>query len=165
MLSYLVLLALAIFALLTATVSVRLFLERKRRRESRRGLFVYSDGKRVRSVDPISAILTLEAHKDFRFDRHPKQAADGDKEAIAICADAVREAFSVPAYSAPGKPGLTVAECYSLLQAFGRYVALQKKSISLSATFAQSTVSTSGPSEPATTNDTLPSGSSAVGVA
>lgn len=165
MLSYLLLLAIAIFALLAATVSVRLFLERKRKRESRRGLFVYSDGKRVRSVDPITAILTLEAHKDFRFDRHPKQAAEGDKEAIAICADAVREAFGVPPYVAPGKPGLTVAECYSLLQAFGRYVALQKKSINLSATFAPSTVSTPEPCEPATTSDTLPSGSSAVEVA
>lgn len=127
--------------------------------DARRGLFVFRDGGRiVRSVDPIQALLALEDHPKFRFDLHPRRADEGDKEAIEIIADAVRQAFSVRAYTKPGEPGLTVAECRSLLNAFVLYIDAQKKSTEFGAISAQSTEPTSSDSGVPITSDMSPSG-------
>lgn len=163
MLTYLTWLAFAIGSMLVAVVVARVFVAYRQRQQpdSRRGLFLYSDGKNTRSIDPIAAILGLESDPKFRFDRHPKLAAEGDKEAIAIVAAAVRSVFGIPEYTAPGKPGLTVVECYRLLQAFALYVDLQKKSTSPLPTFALSTDATPQSSSEPTTNDSSLSGSTA----
>lgn len=154
--------------MLGAVVAVRYILLRRTRRQhdAHRGLFVFSDGGRqLRAVDPILALLALEEHAKFRFDRHPKAAAEGEREAIEICVDAVRTAFGVPEYSKPNQPGLTVGECLQLLRAFMHYVASQKKSTDRSPTAPQSTESTSSSSESPTTSDSLPAGSTATAVA
>lgn len=156
MLMYLQLLTLAIVSMLAVILLVRLWLGRTRK--DSRGLFTYSDGHAIRSIDPVEAFLALERHDQFRFDVHPKQAADGDSESIEIVAKAVREAFMVPAYASPRKPGLTVTECHKLLGAFAAYIDLQKKSTNPSVTVPQSTDATSQASTE-TTSDSLPSGS------
>lgn len=161
MLTYLLWLFIAISAVLTAVVVTRVFLGRHgvNAVTAHRGLFVYSDGIRRKSIDPIAAYLGLEGHPEFRLDRHPKLSAEGDIDAVELTARAVREVFEVPAFTVAGKPGLTVTECHRLLRAFVLYVESQKKSISPLQTAAPSTDATSqGSSEP-TTSDSSPSGS------
>lgn len=126
---------------------------------SHRGLFRFNDGARIRSVDPIEVLIALEAHPEFRFDLHPLRAANGESEAFGVIADAVRSAFSVPAFTVPNTPGLTVRECYELYRAFVYYVHLQKKSTEPMPISASDTASTSSASEQAATNAMSDSGS------
>lgn len=117
-----------------------------------RGLFRFHDGRRVREADPVSVLLALEAHPEFRLDRDPTLAIrDGDSEAMAIMTDAVRSAFNVPAFTSKSAPGLTSNECVHLLATFLAYVDLQKKSIRPTPTSPQSTEPTSNPSGEPTT--------------
>lgn len=113
-----------------------------RRSHPSRGLFAFSDGFRIRSVDPIAVLTTMEAHKEYRFDLHPSRVLEGEKEAMAITVDAVRQAFGIPAFTVPGRPGLTHQECLRLLTAFRIHIALQKKSIESIAISSQFTAAT-----------------------
>ncbi len=125
----------------------------------RRGLFIFNDGFRVREVDPIDVLTRMEAHKAFRHDLHPKRCELGEIEALEILADAVRSAFAVPAYTEPGKPGLTVRECFELYSVFAHYLHSQKKSTKPLQISPRVSDATSSESESATTSDTLASGS------
>lgn len=107
-----------------------------------RGLFSFSDGLRIRSVDPIAVLNAMEAHKEYRFDLHPARVLEGEKEAMDITVDAVRQAFGIPPFTAPGRPGLTYQECLRLLNAFRVHIAVQKKSTELTATLSPSTAAT-----------------------
>jgi len=128
-------------------------------RSPSRGLFRFSDGLRVREVDPIGVLMALESHPKFRLDLDPKRALeDGDQEAMATMADAVRIAFGVPEFTSPKRPGLTVYECVELLAVFSLYVDSQKKSTKPSPISPASTASTSTASEEPTTLNTLVSG-------
>jgi hypothetical protein len=131
----------------------------RRKQSVQRGMFRFSDGVTIRSVDPIAVLIGLEAHKEFRFDLHPKRAEEGETDAYRVIASAVREAFGVPEYTEPGKPGLTVIECYQLFRAFVLYADSQKKSINLSLMSQLSTESISRESEVRTTNNSSVSGS------
>jgi hypothetical protein len=113
-----------------------------RRSHPSRGLFSFSDGLRIRSVDPIAILNAMEAHPQYRFDLHPARVLEGEKEAMDITVDAVRKAFGIPPFTAPGRPGLTHQECLRLLTAFRNYVALQKKSTEPTATYSPSTAAT-----------------------
>lgn len=93
-----------------------------------RGLFSFSDGYRIRSVDPIAVLNAMESHKEYRFDLHPARVLDGEKEAMDITVDAVRQSFGIPPFTSPGRPGLTHQECLRLLNAFRVHIAVQKKS-------------------------------------
>lgn len=124
-----------------------------------RGLFRWSDGVKIRESDPIAVLIALEAHKEFRFDLHPIRAQNGEAEAFLVIADAVRQAFGVSEYIEPGKPGLTVRECYELLREFLFYADSQKKSSMPTQTSAESTVAMSTDLEPPTTSGSLDSGS------
>ena len=124
-----------------------------------RGLFRFHDGKRIRQVDPISVLMALESHPKFRLDLDPKRALeDGDQEAMALLADAVRSAFGVREFSSPRRAGLTVYECVELLAVFSFYVDSQKKSTNTSPTCPPSTESTSIESTAATTPSMSASG-------
>lgn len=126
----------------------------------RRGLFCFHDGAKVRSVDPISVLMEMEAHEHYRFDLTPLRVARGEREAVEITVDAVRKAFGVAEYTKPGTAGLTVQETLQLFNAFCRYLDLQKKSISATPTSQVFTgAETSEPSNPQTTSDTSGSGS------
>lgn len=161
MLQSLLILFAAVGSTLTAVFLASILIHRRNalRAESRRGLFLYSDGHRTRAIDPIEAIMALEADPEFRFDLHPKRADEGDQEAVQIIARAVRSVFRVPEFSEPGKPGLTVVECYRLLQAFAIYAEALKKNIRVSPTSAPSTESMPIACSESTTNDSSPSGS------
>lgn len=124
-----------------------------------RGLFWYSDGRKIRSIDPIAAILSLEGHPEFRFDLHVVGAQEGDKESIRIVSDAVRKTFAVDHYTDPSRPGLTINEQISLLGYFLNFVDAQKKNGKASPIYAASTESMSSGSNDATTNDMSVSGS------
>ena len=126
---------------------------------SHRGLFRFSDGARVRDVDPIVILTELERHDTFRFDLHPLRAQEGEDEAFLVIADAVRQAFRVPEFTEAGKPGLTVRECYELFRAFLFFADAQKKNSKPTPISAASMESMSNGSEPPTTSDTLDSGS------
>jgi hypothetical protein len=118
---------------LASVAAVRVILGR-RQSAGHRGLFGFSDGARVRYVDPIAIIVAMEAHPEYRFDLHPSRVADGEKEAIATTVDAVRNAFGIPKFSQVGKPGLTQRECLALFNAFCNFVGTQKKSTESTAT-------------------------------
>lgn len=113
-----------------------------RRSHPSRGLFSFSDGFRIRSVDPIAVLNAMEAHPQYRFDLHPARVLDGEKEAMDITVDAVRQAFGIPAFTSPGRPGLTHQECLRLLNAFRYHVAMQKKSTEPIAISSPSTAAT-----------------------
>jgi hypothetical protein len=98
------------------------------RLDKRRNIFSFWDGQRVRRVDPLRVLQTLQADKEFLMDRHIKMAMElGDQEAIAITCKAVQTAFGVSAWS-DDQPGLTIAETLALVQAFVGWLELQKKS-------------------------------------
>lgn len=148
-------------AFLAAALLVVLVSRWKVRRRSRaiRGLFRFYDGRKICEVDPISVMLSLDAHPEFRMDLDPKRALlDGDQAAMSRLASAVRDAFGVVAFSGPGKSGLTVFECVELLSVFTLYVELQKKSTSPPPISQPSMASTSSGPEPATTDATLATG-------
>lgn len=107
-----------------------------------RGLFSFSDGLRIRSADPIAVLNAMEAHPQYRFDLHPARVLDGEKEAMEITVDAVRQAFGIPPFTAPGRPGLTHQECLRLLTAFRIHIATQKKSTELTAISSPSMAAT-----------------------
>jgi hypothetical protein len=125
----------------------------------RRGLFRFNDGAINREVDPIDVLARFEEHPEFRHDLHPKRCERGEVEALKILADAVRVAFQVPEYTEPGKPGLTVRECFELYAVFAHFIAFQKKSTNRSQISPQDSAATSNDSEKPTTNDMLGSGS------
>lgn len=156
---------LSILAVSLLIISARVILNWRARRKSSqyRGLFRFSDGVRVRAVDPIAILIALEAHKSFRFDLHPLRAQEGEPEALEIIADAVRQAFDVPAYSQPKHPGLTIRECYDLFRSFIFYADAQKKNIKPTPISAESTGPTSNGFDAPTTNDSLDSGSTEPG--
>ena len=108
-----------------------------------RGLFAFHDGFRIRTLDPIDVLNAMEAHKEYRFDLHPQRVRDGEKEAMDITVDAVRQAFGIPPFTAVRRPGLTQQECLRLLNAFVVYIATQKKSTEPIATSSPSTEATS----------------------
>jgi hypothetical protein len=125
----------------------------------RRGLFRFNDGVTGREVDPIEVLARFEDHPEFRHDLHPKRCERGEVEALKILAEAVRAAFQVPEYSEPGKPGLTVRECFELYSVFAHFIGSQKKSTNRLQISPRDSVATSSDSEKPTTNDTLGSGS------
>jgi hypothetical protein len=159
------LLALSAIALaipLTIFLAVLAFFYRKSMKEkhaSNRGMFGFNDGKFDRWVDPISVMMSFEAHKEFRADIHPRQAMLGNKQAIETMLDAIRKAFAVVDYESPMKPGLTVNEMFSLFRAFYEWVDVQKKSIQLERTYVEYTEQMSRASAKETTNYTSDSGS------
>ena len=104
-----------------------------------RGLFRFSDGVKVRSIDPIAVLLDMEAHDKYRFDIHPQLVLDGDKEAQVITVDAVRGAFRVGPFIEPGKPGLSFEECLKLWNSFCWFVDNQKKNSEQPRTWPPST--------------------------
>jgi hypothetical protein len=117
-------------------------IDRLRRSPPSRGLFSFSDGYRIRSVDPIAVLNSMESHKEYRFDLHPARVLKGEKEAMNITVDAVRQAFGIPLFTAPGRPGLTHQECLRLLNAFRVHIAVQKKSTESIAISSPSTAAT-----------------------
>ncbi len=148
-------------AVMLLVIAARFIINRRALRNdtSHRGLFRFNDGVRVRAVDPIAILTALEQHEVFRFDLHPLRAQEGEDEAFLVIADAVRQAFQVPAFTEAGKPGLTVRECFNLLRAFLFYADAQKKNSRLMPICAASTESIPNGSESPITSDTLGSGS------
>lgn len=126
---------------------------------SNRGMFRFNDGLTIRHVDPIEVILSLDGHPEYNASIHAKQASMGNKEAIRIQCDAIKNAFGVVDFTTGDKPGLTVTEMTRLLCAFWEYVDLQKKSTEPIPIFVESTDATSTESVSPATNDLLPSGS------
>lgn len=158
-------LTVASFGILLAAIAAVLLARAvaSRRRRSRDGLFRFHDGAREREVDPIAVLMALEAHPKFRLDLDPRRALeDGDRDAMALMADAVRQAFGVPEFTQPGRSGLTVFECVELLAVFIAYIDLQKKSTSRPPTSPPHTESTSTASGEKTTLNTSDSGSTGV---
>lgn len=131
---------------------VRWLLRRRFRveQESRhRLLFRFWDGRRIRGVDPIAIIQTIDNHPQYRWDLHPGRVARGESAAIRETVDAVSQAFGTTMFTEVGKPGLTTDEHLQLLATFLRWVDLQKKSTDNMRTLLQST----GEPTPSTTSD------------
>ena len=124
-----------------------------------RGLFVYSDGKSERSIDPITAMMGLKAHPKFVLERHLRLAYDGDPEGLELTAQAAYSVFGVEPFTVPGKPGLTMRECYRLIWSFVNYCDSLKKNTSPLPTAPTATESTCSHSSATTPSDTPPSGS------
>jgi len=90
--------------------------------DSRRGLFVYWDGHRMRAISPITAILRLDRlMTEERFSLHcdARLAAGGNRKALAAVGRAVTEVFELPP---PDRHGLTDRQCLSLFVAFLIYL-------------------------------------------
>lgn len=88
-------------------------------------IFVYFDGAKWRSIDPIQVIYALENHASFSAEKHFKAASEGNRQAIEVIASAVCDAFDVRPYS--DGVGLTIAERKALLDTFYLYCEAVKK--------------------------------------
>lgn len=156
---YLIYLAIITFLCSVSFVLSVRFIARRRTRTTHDGLFVFWNGKQNKTVDPIHVLMALEAHPKFRLDLDPRRALeDGDREAMENLTEAVRQAFGVPAFTQPGRPGLTVYECCELLAVFIAYVDMQKKSTKPPQTSPPNTEPISTQSEKPITLDTLATG-------
>ncbi|MBS0205005.1 MAG: hypothetical protein JSS49_19025 [Planctomycetes bacterium] len=97
-----------------------------------RGLFVYFDGRRWRSADPLQLARQLFTHPEFDWDETPQllltARASIQLEAFRIIGDAVRTAFRIDPVE---RGGLTDRECLDLLTAFRTYLGDVKKNGSL----------------------------------
>lgn len=93
-----------------------------------RGLFRFWNGRRWVSVDPLPAARVLMTHQKFDWNKTPKLTNDDDpetvSEAIQTSAEAARDAFGIPAFTAGG---LTETECCRILWAFMDYMTDLKK--------------------------------------
>lgn len=151
-----------ILFVMVAVLFVANLIVRSKRKARRYGLFRFSDGKQIRSLDPIQLLLSLEADKELLLYRHPEQARKGNKEAIRICTTAIQNCFGVVPYTDPKLPGLTITEMLDLLDAFCIYCELQKKSTNTLETSEVSSESISSESIEQTTQCLSGSGSIAV---
>ncbi len=122
-----------------------------------RAIFHYHDGHRRCKIDPVAALIALNAHPRYLQDRHILEANEGDPQAIAIMQEAARDVFGVQPFD--GRRGLTISETIDLLIGFDNYLLSLKKSGSLSPTPPQSTDATYPESSDGTTSDTLDCGS------
>ena len=120
-------LSLALIATQLALLFIIWIRTKRRRRDTRSGLFRFNDGINNRSVDPITTLLSLEGHKELLLHVHPEQARDGNKDAIRICTDAIQTSFGVSPFIDSKQPGLTVTEMLNLLAVFVYYCETQKK--------------------------------------
>lgn len=114
------------------------------RRKSSKRIFAFHDGNRWRSVDPIEILHGIDSHPVYLSSKHPGMVAEGDREAIAITAQAVCDVFNVVPYLDGGGrvEGLTVGERLALLDAFMDYCDWVKKNIEPGAMSAPSTAQT-----------------------
>lgn len=132
---------------------------RRRREECRRKIFRYWDGARWRRCDPIEAMFRLQSHPRFDHKLHPILVDEGDREAIEITCEAVRQAFGVPAFDSATSAGLTVGETLDLLCEFCLYLEGLKKSTGQPVTSPLPTEPTPTASNAPTTSDSSVSGS------
>lgn len=123
----------------------------------RRLIFRFNDGAKVVSVDPITIAIAIHEHSKF-LPRHMNEAADGDREAQSIVAEAACDVFKVSRFDGY-KSGLTVAERIELMMAFDVYLHTLKKNTVSSPIQPISTASTSQSSNASTTNATSDCGS------
>ena len=97
-----------------------------------RGLFVYFDGRRWQSSDPLQVARQLFTHSEFDWDETPQlllvPKADIQLEAFRVIGNAVRSAFQIASVD---HGGLTDRECLDLLTAFRVYLGDVKKNGSL----------------------------------
>ena len=97
-----------------------------------RGLFVFFDGRRWRSIDPLQAARELFSHPEFDWDETPQLLVTGRStvqlEAFRLIGNAVRTVFQIPVV---GSGGLTERECLDLLTGFRAYLGDVKKNGSL----------------------------------
>lgn len=123
----------------------------------RRLIFRFNNGSKIVAVDPISIAIAIHEHPQF-LPRHLREAADGDREAQTIVANAACDVFDVTRFDGY-KTGLTVAERIELMMAFDTYLHALKKNTVHSLTLPINTASTSPTSSAPTTNDTSGCGS------
>lgn len=124
------------------------------RRKSSPRLFVYFDGRRWRSIDPLEAVYALDSHPLYADRKHFVATFEGEREAIEVAAKAVCDVFGVKPYDDKTKSGITIAERIGLLHSFAAYLSDVKKNIGNSATMPRSTEPTSTESGEPITNDT-----------
>jgi hypothetical protein len=123
----------------------------------RRLIFRFNDGAKVVAVDPIAIAIAIHEHPKY-LPRHLNEAADGDREAQAIVADAACDVFKVSRFDGY-KSGLTVAERIELMMAFDVYLHVLKKNIASSQIPPINMASTSHCSSASTTSVTSDCGS------
>jgi hypothetical protein len=121
------------------------------RPNSSRKVFLFHDGTRWTSADPIEIWGKIETHPAYLPSKHRQMVREGSQEAIEVTAAAVCEIFGVKPYRdlggkllfslAPTKVGLTIGERISLIETFFDYCEYVKKNIELGATTAHSTES------------------------
>lgn len=124
---------------------------RRRQADRNRQIFRFWDGSQWRQCDPIETLIKLQSHSQYDYRIHPQMVDDGDKEAIAITCDAVRQAFGVSAFD---DGGLTIDETLALLAGFCVYLDVLKKSTELPVILPLPTEPISNEFASATTSDT-----------
>lgn len=90
-------------------------------------IFHFRDGKTVRGADPIAVWRAILADPDFDVEKDSTLIELNDEAAWRRCINAVRNAFSIPDFSAGG---LSENELFELFQAFCLYVNAVKKNFS-----------------------------------
>lgn len=97
-----------------------------------RGLFLYFDGRRWRSADPLAVARAFFTHPSFDWDETPELLRSGvatvQLEAFRVIGLTVREVFAIEPVD---RGGLTDRECLDLLASFRHYLGDVKKNGSL----------------------------------
>jgi hypothetical protein len=97
-----------------------------------RGVFRFFDGRRWRTVDPLTTARAFLSHPKFDWDETPQllvvPRATEQLTTVQVIDAAVREVFQIPPFAAGG---LTELECVDLLSKFRQYLGNVKKNGSL----------------------------------
>lgn len=128
-------------------------------RRPRRNLFMFWDGRKWRSDDPLAIQLRIETHPTCRWDVHPVAAERGDVEAYKITMQAICDVFKVPMYQPEVGAGLTHNELMALLAQYADYIDALKKNIGPLPTWRAPSDATSEQSSGTTTSDSSGSAS------
>jgi hypothetical protein len=127
------------------------------RRDRRRGLFVFREGRRVRRVDPLAAFRAIHNDEEYHVENTPRLMEAGDDEAMAITTRMLGRAFGVSLYDETTGEGMTQGEALAMFQSFLWYIEDLKKNISPSPTSPESSVATSPDSNGESTSGTADS--------
>ena len=129
-----------------------------------RGLFLFYDGRRWRSVDGLATLRAFLEVEGFDWDETPRMLATvgikSQLQAIESIASAVREAFQLESFE---NGGLSETNCVDLLAAFQDFAGHVKKNGSLYPTSPDSIPESTGFESPISEKPPLDSGSIVTG--
>ncbi len=92
-------------------------------------VFRYWDGSTYREVDPFVIGIAYYEDEEYDSDKHPKLAAAGDTDALAVTERAARRIFELPPWDEATATGLTGLDVINVHVEYWDFVEDVKKNI------------------------------------